>query len=80
MKKEIQTEESFCEIKVRGTLEPRWEEWFDSMKIGIESDTTIISGYIADQPALTGLIDKISAVGLTVISIKFGDGKNREES
>ena len=79
MNKEIQTEESFCEIKVRGTLDPRWEEWFDPMNIGIESDTTIISGYVADQPALTGLIDKISAVGLTVISIKYGDGKNTKK-
>lgn len=80
MTKEIQTEEGFCVIKVRGILEPRWEEWFDPMKILIESDATIISGYIPDQPALTGLIDKISDFGLTVISIKYGDEKNTEES
>ena len=79
MSKEIQTKESFCEIRVRGTLEPRWEEWFDSMKVEIESNATVISGYIPDQPALTGLIDKISAVGLTVISIKYGKTRNSGE-
>lgn len=79
MTKEIPTEESYCEIKIRGTLEPRWEEWFDPMKILIDSGTTIISGYIADQPALTGLIDKISAFGLTVISIKYGTARSRGE-
>lgn len=73
MEKENLAEEGFCEIKVKGKLEPRWAEWFDLMKIEIESDTTIISGFLTDQPALQGLMEKISMVGLKVISIKYGD-------
>lgn len=73
MEKENLAEEGFCEIKVKGKLEPRWAEWFDLMKIEIESDTTIISGFVTDQPALQGLMEKISMIGLKVISIKYGD-------
>ncbi len=71
MEKKIQTEKGFCEIKIKGKLEPQWAEWFDLMNIRIESGTTIISGFVADQPALQGLMEKISMLGLTVVSIKF---------
>jgi hypothetical protein len=72
VEKEIHMQEGFCEIKVKGKLEPHWAEWFDSMNIKIEPQTTIISGFVADQPALQGLIEKVSALGLTIISFKFG--------
>ncbi len=71
MERENQPKEGFCEIKVKGKLEPHWAEWFDLMKVEIESDTTIISGFIADQPALQGLMEKINRLGLKVISINF---------
>lgn len=73
-------EEGFCEIKVRGRLEPHWAEWFDLMNIEIESDTTIISGLIADQPALQGLMEKISTLGLKVISIRFGSSEEKNHT
>lgn len=64
-------EKGFCLIKIKGKLQPDWADWFDLMRIEIESDSTIISGFIPDQPALQGLMEKISMLGLTVISIKF---------
>ncbi len=73
MENEVFSEQKFCEIKVRGRLESEWADWFDPMMVESHSDTTIISGPIADQPALQGLMSKISALGLTVISIKFGE-------
>jgi hypothetical protein len=78
VEKENRTKNGFCEIKVKGKLEPHWAEWFDSMNIKIEPHTTIISGFVADQPALQGLIEKVSALGLTIVSFKFGDS-NQEE-
>ncbi len=73
MERENQLEKGFCEIKVKGKLEPHWEEWFDSMNIKVESDSTIISGFIADQSALQGVMEKISMFGLAIISIKYNE-------
>lgn len=71
MKNDIQPERGFCEIRIKGKLEPHWAEWFDLMNVETQSETTIISGFIIDQSALQGLMEKISMLGLTVISIKF---------
>ena len=71
MEKENLSEEGFCEIRVKGRLEPQWAEWFDFMRIETESDATVISGFVADQPALQGLMQKISMIGLTIISVKY---------
>jgi len=78
---ENQTKKGFCEIKVKGKLEQRWAEWFDLMNIETQAETTVISGFVTDQPALQGLMEKISMLGLTVISIKFVNPKeeNYEE-
>jgi len=70
-KMENHTEEGFCEIKVRGKLEPSWAEWFDSLNIEIEPHASTISGFVADQSALEGLMEKISMLGLNIISFKF---------
>lgn len=75
MENEDLSEKKFCEIKVKGRLESNWTEWFEAMDVGVETNTTIISGYVDDQPALQGLMEKISMLGLTVISIKFGESK-----
>lgn len=71
MEKGNLSEEGFCEIRVKGRLEQHWAEWFDSMKIETESDLTTISGFVHDQPALQGLMQKISMLGLTIISVKY---------
>ena len=69
----MENEKGFCEIKVKGKLESHWTEWFDFMKVEIQSETTVISGFINDQSALQGLMGKISMLGLKVISIKFNN-------
>lgn len=71
MESESRAREGFCEIRVMGKLEPSWSEWFDPLDIRSESGNTIISGFVADQPALQGLIEKISMLGLKVVSIRF---------
>jgi hypothetical protein len=66
----------FCEIRVKGKLEPRWTEWFDLMNIGLDADVTVISGYVSDQPALQGLMEKIGMLGMTIVSIRFSSGQD----
>ena len=69
-----QKRDGFCEIRVKGVIEPRWTEWFDLMNIASEADVTVISGFVTDQPALHGLMEKIWMLGMTIISIRFTTG------
>lgn len=66
----------FCEIRVKGKLEPRWIEWFDLTNVAYEADVTLISGLVADQSALLGLVEKISMLGMTIVSIRFSNAQN----
>jgi hypothetical protein len=65
------------QIKVRGKLEPHWSDWFGGMKIESEGAVTTLSGSVADQPALHGLLAVVRDLGLPLISIKrFDPDKN----
>lgn len=57
-------------IRVRGHLDPRWSEWLDGLTITCtESFDSILSGTIADQAALHGLLAKIRDLNLTLVSV-----------
>jgi len=58
------------EIRLKGHLDTRWVAWFDGLSLSHESDgTTVISGSIADQAALHGLLQKVRDVGLPLVSV-----------
>jgi len=57
-------------IKIKGQLRPKWEDWFDNMKIEVENGYTILSGKVPDQPALHGILNKIRDLNLELISLK----------
>jgi len=58
------------EIRVRGHLAPLRSETFDGMQITLtpEGETTI-SGAVADQAALHGLLARIRDLNLVLISV-----------
>jgi hypothetical protein len=58
------------QIRVKGRLEPRWELWFDGLRLSIDQDTTILSGTLADQAALYGVLLKIRDLGLPLLSVQ----------
>ena len=59
-----------CEIRVKGHLADRWAGWFDGMSITRQADgTTLLDGPVADQPALHGLLRKVSDLGLPLLSV-----------
>jgi hypothetical protein len=58
------------EIRLKGLLAPRWAAWFDGLSLAYRSDgTTIIHGFVADQAALHGLLQKVRDIGLPVVSV-----------
>ena len=58
------------EIRVRGVLDSRWAAWFDGLQVSSEGEATVISGLLADQPALHGLLAKVRDLGLCLISVR----------
>ena len=58
------------EIRLTGHLDARWAAWFDGLTVGQEGDgTTLISGRIADQAALHGLLQRVRDLGLPLVSV-----------
>lgn len=67
-------ETGLYEIRIKGHLEPRWADRFEGMTILLEEDgNTLLSGPVADQAALHGLIKKVRDLGMTLVSVNFVD-------
>jgi hypothetical protein len=58
------------EIRVKGVLDSRWAAWFEDLQIKSDGSQTVISGLVADQPALHGLLVKVRDLGLCLISVR----------
>ena len=62
------------EITVRGVLDPRWSAWFDGLQLTSDAaGRTTISGPVADQAALHGLLARIRDLGLALLEVRCTD-------
>jgi hypothetical protein len=58
------------QIKVQGQLDKKWSDWFDGTTIiAFESGITTLTGAVADQAKLRGMLSKIWDLNLTVVSV-----------
>ena len=58
-------------ITIQGHLHPRWSEWFENLTISQQPDgTTNLTGPVADQAALYGLIIKLRDMGLPLLAVQ----------
>ena len=58
------------QIRLKGTLDSSWSEWFDGFTISIQGIETILVGVVCDQSALHGILAKINDLGLSIISVE----------
>ena len=70
MIREKELDKTFYEIQVKGYLDARWNELFEGMNIAWQDNITTISGMVADQAALHGLLARVRDYGLVLLSIK----------
>ena len=58
------------QIRIKGHLDSQWTDWFEGLIIKQEADSnTLLSGPIADQAALHGLLKIVRDSGLPLVSI-----------
>jgi hypothetical protein len=58
-------------IRIKGHLDTAWQSRFDDLSIQHEeTGTTLLSGDIPDQPALYGIVLKLSQIGVTLLSVE----------
>jgi hypothetical protein len=57
------------EIRVEGILDQRWTAWFEGLDITSDQSHTVISGPVADQAALHGLLNRVADLGLVLVSV-----------
>jgi hypothetical protein len=65
----METPPLIYEIRVAGHLSPQWMDWFEGLTITLENGETRLTGPIADQAALFGLLKKIRDLGLPLLSV-----------
>ncbi|MGH2886156.1 MAG: hypothetical protein ACRDPA_26245, partial [Solirubrobacteraceae bacterium] len=61
------------EIRVKGILDERWTAWFEELQVTSDGEETVLSGPLADQAALHGLLTKVRDLGLFLISVRHLD-------
>jgi len=60
------------QIKVKGRLDSDRSEWFEGWTVTQEEDsTTVLTGPVADQSALHGVLSKIRNLNLPIISVNY---------
>jgi hypothetical protein len=63
--------EAVYEIRLVGSLNQTWSDWFDGFSITAEGGETCLKGLVADQAALMGLLMKINHLNLILLEVKW---------
>ena len=62
------------QVRVQGKLDQRWSDWFDTMTMALERAdddmlVTVLTGTVADQAGLRGILSKLWDANLTLLSV-----------
>ncbi len=68
---EIDNQYQHYELRLKGHLDDRWAEWFESLTITLEENgDTLLTGPVIDQATLHGLLKKVRDLGLPLVSVR----------
>lgn len=64
------TEPSLYQIRLAGQLGPQWADWFDGLTLTHAANgDTLLTGPVADQAALYGLLKKVRDLGMPLLAV-----------
>lgn len=68
----LSTSSGFYDIRIKGRLDSRWRDRLEGLSVTHPGDgTTKLSGQLADQAALHGILNRIRDLGLAIISVQL---------
>ena len=68
------------QIVVRGEISKRYAMAFEGMEMETKSGQTILTGEIIDNSHLHGILDRIIALGLELVSVEEMSRERKEEA
>lgn len=58
------------QIRVKGHLDQHWSNWLEGLTMThLENGETLLSGYLADQAALYGVLYKLQNLGVPLVGV-----------
>ncbi len=69
----------YVSIHIKGHLDPSWQEYLEGLEIVQEADgTTRLSGTLQDQSALYGVLNTMSRLNLSLLSLERSERVQKE--
>lgn len=65
---------SQVEIRVKGHVDRDWSDWFGGFEITHTAGGSTLSGPIADQAELRGILSRLADLGLELVSVATSPG------
>jgi hypothetical protein len=66
-------------IRIKGHLDPSWQEYLEGLEIVLDEDgTSLLSGVLQDQSALYGVLNMMSRLNLTLLSLERSERAQKE--
>lgn len=73
MSEKPSSNQHYYQIKLEGFLDDRWADWFDGLTMTTQRQNgsiTTLTGPVADQAALRGLLNQIWDFNLALVAIE----------
>jgi hypothetical protein len=67
------------QIRVAGQINTHWSQWFEGMSIDYDGNNTTLTGPVADQSQLHGILHRIRDLNLTLISLNQLKNQDRNK-
>ena len=65
-------------IHVKGHLSSHWSDWLGGLQMKLlDNGEMILAGYLVDQAALMGVLNRLYSLNLTLLSVNEVDQRDR---